>query len=333
MRIDVFAHILTPRYRQRAFEILGARGDQVAADYEAMSKLDPTLTDLDARFKSVDEIAGQDYRQVLVMAHTQAEHEEPGLAIELADTGNQELAEAVAANPDRFAGWAAQVALQAGDQGLAKLEQAIQQDGATGAQVFTQVQGKCLDHPDFEPFFELMAKLGRPIWIHPNRTVQWSDFPLTEPESRFHLYSLTGWPSDTANVMYRLMCAGYLDRWPELKIITHHSGGTVPMLAGRLKGPIRGVGAEHAAKLIQEPLDYLRMFYADTANFGNPIALRAALEFFGEDNVMFGSDFGFSPRFLPETILDIELVATDPAVKEKLYEGNARRVLGLADDA
>jgi predicted TIM-barrel fold metal-dependent hydrolase len=331
MRIDVFAHILTPRYLSRVLEILSARGDQAASDYEATIKFDPTLTDLDARFKFIDEIAGQDYRQVLVMAHTQAEHEEPGVAIDLADTGNQELAEAVAANPDRFAGWAAQVALQAGDQGLARLEQTITQDGATGVQVFTQIQGKCLDHPDFEPFFELMAKLGRPIWIHPNRTAQWSDFPLTEPESRFHLFALTGWPSDTANVMYRLMCAGYLERWPELKIITHNSGGTVPMLAGRLKGRIRGLGADDPANSAHEPLDYLRLFYADTANFGNPIALRAALEFFGEDNVMFGSDFGFSPKFLPETVLDVELVATDPAVKEKLYERNARRVLGLGD--
>lgn len=331
MRIDVFAHILTPRYRTRVFEILRARGDQVASDYEAMMRIDPTLTDLDARFKFVDEVAGDEYRQVLVMAHTQAEHEEPDAAMELAGIGNEELEALVSEHPDRFAGWAAQVALQARERGLAQLEETIEQHGATGAQVFTHVQGNCLDHPDYEPFFELMARLERPIWIHPNRTVQWSDFPLTEPESRYHLYSITGWPTDTANVMYRLMCAGYLERWPQLRIITHHSGGTVPMLAGRLKGRIRGLGAERAKQLTQPPLDYLRQFYADTANFGNPVALRAALEFFGEDHVLFGSDFGFSPTFLPETVLDVDVVVTDRAAKRKVYAENARRVLRLDD--
>jgi predicted TIM-barrel fold metal-dependent hydrolase len=76
-------------------------------------------------------------------------------------------------------------------------------------------------------------------------------------------------------------------------------------------------------------LDYLKRFYADTANFGNPIALRAALEFFGIEHVLFGSDFGFNLQFAPETIEDVELVIQDEAEKQAVYEGNARRVLRL----
>jgi uncharacterized protein len=331
MRIDVFTHILTPRYLQRVLQILRARGDHVATDYEAMLTLDPSLTDLDARFKLMDDAGGPGYRQVLVMGHTQAEHEEPDVAAELAAIGNEELAALVDEYPDRFAGWVAQVALQDGERGLTRVEEEIEGRGALGAQVFTHIQGRCVDHPDYEPFFELMARLDRPIWIHPNRTVQWSDFPLTEPESLYHLYSFAGWPTDTAVTMYRLMCAGYLERWPDLKIITHHSGGTVPMIAGRLKRPPRWQNVEPRAPLQRQPLDYLRRFYADTANFGNPIALRAALEFFGEEHVLFGSDFGFSPDFLPETIEDIETVVQDEAVKGKVYEDNARRILRLAE--
>jgi predicted TIM-barrel fold metal-dependent hydrolase len=331
MRIDIFTHILTPRYLERVFAILRARGDSVASDYEAMLTQDPSLTNLDARFKLMDEAGGPDYRQVLVMGHTQAEHGDPEQAAELASIGNEELAQLVGEHPDRFFGWAAQVALQDGEHGLAALREAIENHGAAGAQVFTSHQGRCLDHPDYEPFFELMAQLDRPIWIHPNRTIQWSDFPLAEPESRYHLYSLAGWPTDTAVTMYRLMCAGYLERWPQLKIITHHSGGTVPMIAGRLKRPLRWQGTEPRVPLRKKPLDYLRLFYADTGNFGNPIALRAALEFFGEDRVLFGSDFGFSPEFLPETIDDIETVVTDEATKRKLYEENARRLLSPSE--
>jgi aminocarboxymuconate-semialdehyde decarboxylase len=332
VRIDAFAHVLPPRYREKVLGVLRGRGDHVASDYERMLGNDPTLTDLDARFRLMDEI-GADYRQVIVMGHTSAEHEPPEVAAGLAARGNEELAGLVAAHPDRFAGWVAQTALQDGDRGLAALEQAISEGGAVGAQVFTSMQGRCLDHPEYEPFFALMARLDRPIWIHPNRTTQWSDFPLTEPESRYHLYSRAGWPTDTTVTMCRLAYAGYLERWPDLKIVVHHSGGTVPMIAGRLKAQPApaGDGAQPAPQLPQPPLVYLKRFYADTANFGNPIALRAALEFFGTEHVLFATDFGFSPRFAPETVEDVEAVITDEAQKHAIYEGNARRVLRLEE--
>jgi len=330
MKIDVFTHIITPGYRRRVLELLHARGDRSAADYERMMSLDPTLTDLDARFRLMDQL-GEDYRQVLVMGHTSAEHEPPDAARELARIGNQELAETVARHPDRFVGWVAQTALQDGERGLEAIEQAIG-EGALGAQVYTHIQGRCLDEPRFEPFFELMAKLERPVWIHPNRSVQWSDFPLTEPESRYGLYARAGWPTDTAVTMARLVYAGYLERWPKLRIIVHHSGGSVPMIAGRLKTLQAGPHTpEIAARLKHPPLHYLRRFYADTANFGNPIALRAALEFFGSERVLFGTDFGFSTRFAPETLEDIEVVIADQALKRAVYEENPRRVLRLPD--
>ena len=328
MKLDVFTHVLTPRYAERVFGLLRARGDRSASEYERMMGLDPTLRNLDARFRAMERL-GDDYRQVLVMAHTSAEHEAPETARELAAVGNEELAALVAAHPDRFVGWVAQVALQDGERALEAITDAID-GGALGVQVFTATQGRCLDHRDYEPFFAHMAELGRPIWIHPNRTMQWSDFPQTEPESRYGLYSRAGWPSDTTVTMCRLVYAGHLERWPDLKIIVHHSGGTVPMLAGRLKVLQTTPGNEVVAdRLRHSPTVYLKRFYADTANFGNPIALRAALDFFGPERVLFGSDFGFNERFAPETIDDVEAVIVDEETKRAVYEFNARRVLRL----
>ena len=332
MKIDAFAHILPPRYAKRVFELLRARGDTSAAQYEGMMAMDPTLQNLEERLRFIDQF-GADYRQVLVMAHTSVEHEPPEVARDLARLGNEELAAVAKAHPDRFAGWVAQAALQDGERALQDIEQAID-EGALGVQVFTAMQGRCLDHPDYEPFFALMARLDRTVWIHPNRTVQWSDFPLTEPESRYGLYVRAGWPTDTTVTMARLVFAGYLERWPELKILVHHSAGTVPMLAGRLKELQPTPDNEEVAARLRRPvLDYLKRFYADTANFGNPIALRAALDFFGPDHVLFGTDFGFSMKFAPETIDDVESVIQDEEVKRKVYEGNARRVLRLEEAA
>ncbi|MHB1837285.1 MAG: amidohydrolase family protein [Solirubrobacteraceae bacterium] len=328
MKIDAFTHVLPPRYAERVFDLLRARGDNSAGEYERMMGLDPTLRDLDARFQLMDQL-GDDYRQVLVMAHTSVEHEAPDVARDLARVGNEELAGLVASHPDRFVGWVAQAALQAGQSGLDAISEALS-EGALGVQVFTSMQGRCLDHPDYEPFFELMAGLDRPIWIHPNRTVQWSDFPLSEPESKHGMYARAGWPTDTTVTMCRLTYAGYMERWPQLKIIVHHSGGTVPMLAGRLKTlQTTPDNVAVAERLQQTPLENLRRFYADTANFGNPIALAAALEFFGPEHVLFGSDFGFNVKFAPETIDDVETVISDEEIKRMVYEGNARRLLGL----
>lgn len=330
MRIDTFTHIFPSRYRDRVFAILSERDPGVAADYRTMMQLDATLTDLDARFELMDRAGGPDYRQVLVMAHTQAEHGEPDEAMALAHLGNEELSAVADEHPDRFVGWVAQVALQAGDGALDALREALDA-GALGAQVFTHIQGRPLDDPAFESFFEMMAELDRPVWIHPNRTAQWSDYPLTEERSRYGLFARAGWPTDTTVTMCRLVYAGYLQRWPDLKIIVHHSGGTVPMLAGRLKTLQRNPETEAIEeRLPSGPLEFLKRFYADTANFGNPIALRAALEFFGPDHVLFGSDFGFSEAFLPETIDDVETVIQDPALKHRIYEENPRRVLRLS---
>jgi hypothetical protein len=58
MKIDAFAHILSSRYRERVFELLRARGDTSAADYERMMGLDPTLTSVAHRYRGNDVPAG-----------------------------------------------------------------------------------------------------------------------------------------------------------------------------------------------------------------------------------------------------------------------------------
>ena len=293
-----------------------------------MMGLDPALRNLEERFGAMDEL-GNDYRQVLVRARTSAEHEPPGVARDLAAIGTEQLAEMAAAHPGRFAGWVAQPALQDGERALEAITDAIDV-GALGVQVFPATQGRCPGHPDYEPFFAHTADLERPTWIHPNRTVHWSDIPQTEPESRNGLHSRAGWPTDTTVTMCRLVYAGYPERWSDLKIIVHHSGGTVPMLVGRLKMLQTTPGNEVVAERLRHPpVHYLKRFYSDTANLDDPIALRTALEFFGPDNVLFGNDFGFSRRYAPETIGDIETVISDEATKRAVYELNSRRILRL----
>jgi aminocarboxymuconate-semialdehyde decarboxylase len=75
------------------------------------------------------------------------------------------------------------------------------------------------------------------------------------------------------------------------------------------------------------------MFYADTALNGNPSAMRCGLEFFGEDHVLFGTDLPYDVEqgdvSVRQTIDAIEKMGVSEAVKQKIYEGNARRLLHL----
>jgi aminocarboxymuconate-semialdehyde decarboxylase len=213
---------------------------------------------------------------------------------------------------------------------IPEMQRATSELGALGVQVYTNVLGKPLDLPEFQSFFTEAERLGTVIWLHPYRSIKWPDYPYGgETESRYNLYWTFGWPYETATAMARLVYSGTMERHPGLKVITHHGGGLVPHMRGRLRERPWGEGAEAILSLPQKPVAYLRRFYADTAMMGASHALRCAIEFFGIDHVLFGSDFGFGNDYLARTIIDITELRLGESDAALLYEENARRVLGL----
>lgn len=331
MKIDVFAHIQPPTYSRRVRAALERRhGDPLLKEWELMVAEDPALVDLDARWHSMDRF--EDYRQVLVPGAPPIEAlGEPGEVADLARDLNDELADLVARFPDRFVGFAAALPMTSVDAAIAELQRATADLAALGAQIYTNVLGKPLDLPEFARVFTEAERLGAALWLHPYRGVDWSDYPFGgETESRYNLYWTFGWPYETATAMARLVYSGVMERHPALKVITHHGGGLVPHMRGRLRE--RPWGGEDAATILslpRNPVAYLRRFYADTAMMGASHALRCAIEFFGIDHVLFGSDFGFGNDYLARTVIDIIELRLDETDAAMLYEENARRVLGL----
>ena len=83
------------------------------------------------------------------------------------------------------------------------------------------------------------------------------------------------------------------------------------------------------ARLKAEPIDYFRRFYADTAMFGASHAVRCAVEFFGTDHMLFGTDMPLGgPTVVADTIADIEALGLPDADTEAIFAGNARRLPG-----
>ncbi len=132
--------------------------------------------------------------------------------------------------------------------------------------------------------------------------------------------------------MARLVYAGHMERYPSLKIITHHGGGMIPHFSGRLDAIQTDDQREVFEQVFQRPaLDYFRMFFADTAFFGAPHGVRSSIEFFGPDHVLFGTDMPLGgPQVIADTVADVRAVGLSPEDEHRIMQGNAERVLGLA---
>jgi aminocarboxymuconate-semialdehyde decarboxylase len=207
-------------------------------------------------------------------------------------------------------------------------------------QIFTNVNGRPLDDPEFKPVFARMAQIGLPIWMHPARTELFPDYQ-SEQKSKLEMWWVFGWPYETSVAMSRIVFAGYLDEFPNLRIITHHMGGMIPYFAGRVGPGLDQLGSrtedqdltQYLKKLKHRPFDYYKMFLVDTALFGNRPGIELGLSFFGVDHVLFASDFPFDPEKgtfnIRETIKDIDGLAITEAQRQQIYEGNARQLLRL----
>ena len=333
-KVDVFNHIYPRRYFDRmqhaapGFKDIGKRMRNV-----------PMLVDLDERFRVMDGFEG--YQQVLSIATPPIEaYAAPGDAPDLARAANDGMAELVARHPDRFPAFVASLPLNDPDASMHELHRAIDRLGARGVQIFSNINGRPLDAPEYLPIFDAMAAYDLPLWLHPFRGADVSDY-ATESRSQFEIWWALGWPYETSVAMARLVFAGLFDRHPRLKIITHHMGAMAPYFEGRL-GPgwdqlgVRTSDADYTAvlhRLQKRPLDYFKMFYADTALFGAYDATVCGLKFFGVNQVLFASDAPFDPErgpmFIRETIriLDTRPISTEE--RERLYWRNAVELLKL----
>jgi uncharacterized protein len=326
--IDVFAHILPAAYLEHLERHLASTMSAARFRYyqEGVFRFDPAISGLDARLQRIE--AYGDYAQVLVLAVPPLEEiEPPQVAIELAQRANDEMAELVLRFPEQFVGFAAALPLADIQASLAEIERAIGDLGALGVQLFTNVQGEPLDHPRFDPILSRMETLDRTVWLHPTRNATWPDYP-TERESDYGIWWSLGWPYETAAALSRLVYSGQMERHPTLRVIAHHGGGMVPHFSARLT---MGPGYRQTkASLPLPPLDYFHRFYADTALFGAPHAVRCVLEFFSADHVLFGTDTPLGPPNTVEaTIADLDAAGLSERRLAAVYAGNAQQLLGV----
>jgi predicted TIM-barrel fold metal-dependent hydrolase len=338
LKLDVFPHIFPQAFFERMKRIAGAN-PALAASIKRWLNI-PVLWDLDARLRMMKKFRG--YQQVLTLSLPAIEflagpEESPALA-KLANDG---MAEIVASHPDQFPAFVASLPMNNVPAALAEMDRAITRLGAKGVQIFTNVNGRPMDDPEFYPVFErCVRKYDLPIWLHPVRTSKFPDYPV-ESKSKYEIWWLFGWPYETSACMARIVFSGMLQKLPDMKIITHHLGAMAPYFDERIGLGMDQMGARTSdedygallKRLGKRPLDYFRMFYGDTAVNGSAPAIRCGLDFFGPDRVLFGTDCPFDPEggpaFIRESIRAIDSLRLAPAVRNKVYHGNAVKMLRL----
>ncbi|MFB3886795.1 MAG: amidohydrolase family protein [Thermodesulfobacteriota bacterium] len=332
MKIDVFPHILPPRFKDALVKRAPA-GFRQSVWHKYLDVL-PTLWDLDRRFRIMDRFEG--LAQILTLASPAIETLfDSKYSPEFARIANDEMAELVAKYPDRFPAAVASLPMNNLDAALQELDRTIRKLGMKGIQLETSIDGKPLDSPEFMAIHEKMAGYDLPIWVHPKREREGADYS-SEKESKYLISSLFGREYETAAFMTRMVFSGVFEKYPGLKIITHHFGGMVSFLERRIDGlyDLHGqlLGKKYTQNLTKRPIDYYHLFYCDTA-YGSAPGLMCVASFFGADHVLFATDMPYDneqgERKIRETIKSIEGMGIAELDKKKIFEENIRRLLRL----
>jgi aminocarboxymuconate-semialdehyde decarboxylase len=254
---------------------------------------------------------------------------ERDLAEKLIQVQNEKLAEACAAQPDRFLAFAS-VALQHPELAAQQLEEGVKKYGLRGAAIGGSVNGMELSDPKLHPFWARAEQLGVLVFIHPQVTGATTEL-AGRLKGNGYLSNVIGFPLETTIALSHLIFEGTLDRFPGLKICGAHGGGFLPSYAGRSDfgcstRPDLCPGGPHGT-IKKKPTEYLGQLYYDTMVF-SPEGIRHLAAEFGAGRLMVGTDYPF-----PWTRTMVDEVMATPGLSDAdrfaILGGNAAKLLGV----
>lgn len=331
LKLDINAHIMPKRYMDALLEAGGERFYQ-----RASTESQVTLWDMDRRRQMMDRYQG--LMHVINMGMPPVEHvvQDNQKCNDLARLGNDEMAELVHRYPDYFPAAAASLPMNSIEDALNEIDRAIRDLKFRGIKITTPCCGKPLDSPEFEPIYEKMCAYDLPILVHPLRPPEVADYAC-EDRSKYRIAAVLGWVYETACMMLRLTFSGIMQKYPNLKIVTHHAGGFIPYLEKRIEGQYDADEmrrhADHSIGLNKPPMEYLKSFYNDTALYGHTPGLMCCYAFCGADKMLFGTDFPMCSelgnRYTRDTINAIEDMEISDQEKDMIFDKNARRIFRL----
>ena len=295
-----------------------AAGQESVHMYDApFMTLMPEMWDYDARVTDMDK-AGVDLA-IVSLTCPNAYFGDQEISSRAAVMVNDSMAEQQRLRPDRI-GWFASLPWQYSAAAVAELARCVEH-GAVGVMVIANIDGANLTDPGFAPVWQAIDDLSLPVLVHPTGPQGTADMGLGE----YGLIPPIGFMLDTTLAISRMILDGFLDRYPNLKIIAAHGGATLPYLVGRLDRCHEMIPA-CAAATNEKPSSYLRRIYYDSVVYTQD-ALELCIKVGGEENMLYGSDY-------PHNIGDMKgclarVNALPSSIAEKVRDRNAMRIFDL----
>lgn len=326
MRIDVHTHFLSLDFVKHlqgrsALPRTVVEGGVYVIDCARGWRLPsvPSILDMDVKLKDMAEMRVD----LSVLSHGI-----PGpevLEADEADTWasriNDDLARIIDAHPGRFLGFGS-IGFGSPERSVAEVDRCITQLGFKGIQLFSNINSRTLDQPEFRAVYRRVAELGVPVNMHPAIPMNLNGMDNSS------LIVPLGFLYDTSLNAVRLIQSGIFDEAPALRLIVPHVGGVIPYLHGRID-----VYNQHTLQFRDRPplarpmRDYLDRLYIDTVCY-HPEALEYCLRFIGPERIVYGTDHPFGNYRLAADI--VERSDCSDADRALLYYGNAARLLKLA---
>ncbi len=291
MITDIHRHFVPPSFfnivkslPEYAVKIKREEADDVDVDIRGMHfGLNKTFFDLERQIARMKK-EGVD-RAILSLATPFINyHLDAAIAVSTARHFNDAMAMAIGGQADRFGAWAF-LPMQDPVAAAEELRRCVREMGYVGGHVASNVRGIYLDSEQFNPIYRAAADLNVPLFVHP------ADPAGRERTREYELTVVAGYLFDSTINILKMICSGFLDRWPGLKLVCAHTGAFSMALRARMQREV-DTNAQLSAVLKAPVGDYLRRLYFDTICF-EPKILEYATTVVPVEHLLMGSDAPF----------------------------------------
>ncbi len=323
--IDVHTHMFTPKF----MELLKARGEK----YHLVTRPDgqqeiyrhdtpvaiPQRGHFDYELRIRDMDAGHVDVAIVSLTCPNVYWGTEETSCEAARESNASMAAAQRRWPDRIR-WFASLPWEYPARAVEELKRSGD-EGAVGVMVLANISGRSLTEPFFAPVWAEIDRRALPVLVHP------TDLPgIDEMDmKKYDLSWAVGFMADTTLAFARMIFDGFLDLYPNLKLIASHGGATLPYLAGRFdKGDEVEIPSRRRVKA--RPSTYLKRIWYDCITY-HPGALQFLISIVGADRVLYGTDYPHQVHDMKGSYANTGALPAD--VCRAIREGNARKIFGI----
>jgi 2,3-dihydroxybenzoate decarboxylase len=302
---------------------LGSRSPRATQIIAKLQDLGPQrIADMDA--------SGID-RQIISLTAPGVQIFDAATAVSIARDANDELAEAVRREPQRYAGLTA-VAPQDPRAAAAEIERGMRKLGLKGVIINSHTHGEYLDHPKFSELLAAAEAENAPIYLHPQSPSKGLIAPLLESGLDGAIY---GFGVETGMHMLRIIVSGVFDRFPRLKFVLGHLGEALPFWLFRLdymhRATVLSQRYAHMQPLKRRVSDYLREnVYVTSSGMAWAPAIRFCQDVLGMDRVLYAMDYPY--QFVAEEVSASDQVPLSDQDRKLFFQLNAERVFSLYSD-